>query len=164
MMDQIEALSPEDLTGPTGAALLALNNANARELSWLEPDRLAHLVDRATFAHRVGHADALLLAFDQDGDYDGTHFRWFRAHRDRFVYVDRIVVAETARGRGLARSLYLNLFAQARNLGHDRIVCEVNADPPNPASDAFHAGLGFVPVGTGVMPEGKTVTYFELSL
>jgi hypothetical protein len=41
------------------------------------------------------------------------------------------------------------------------VVCEVNADPPNPASDAFHAALGFAAVGSAANHGGgKTVRYF----
>lgn len=154
-----------DLEGAGGEALLALNNVHALELSWLEPERLGKLVAEAFVARRVGLADALLLAFDQDADYDSVNFLWFRDRFDRFVYVDRVVVADAARGRGLARRLYDDLFAAARAAGHARIVCEVNSDPPNPASDAFHAALGFVPVGTAQIHGGeKTVTYLERRL
>ena len=158
-------LTVEDLAGAQGQALLALNNAYARELSWLEPEALAKLVAEAFLARRVGVADALLLAFDQDADYDSVNYLWFRDRFDRFVYVDRVVVADAARGRGLARRLYDELFAAARAAGHARIVCEVNSDPPNPASDAFHAALGFVPIGTAQIHGGaKTVTYMERRL
>ncbi|MCY1645713.1 GNAT family N-acetyltransferase [Caulobacter sp. SL161] len=158
-------LALADLNAPDGAALLALNNAHAVELSWLEPERLAHLVAQAFLARRVGVADALLLTFDQDADYDSPNFLWFRARYPTFVYVDRIVVADSARGRGLAKALYDDLFAAAKAAGHERIVCEVNSDPPNPASDAFHAALGFVPVGTAEIHGGKkTVTYLERRL
>ena len=72
------------------------------------------------------------------------------------------VFIDAARGRGLARRLYDDLFAAARAAGHARIVCEVNSDPPNPASDAFHAALVFVPVGAAEIHGGKkTVTYLE---
>ncbi|MCK5911212.1 MAG: GNAT family N-acetyltransferase [Caulobacter sp.] len=158
-------LALADLDTPDGAALLALNNAHAVELSWLEPERLAHLVTQAFLARRAGAADALLLTFDQDADYDSPNFLWFRARYPTFVYVDRVVVSDTARGRGLAKTLYEDLFAAARAAGHQRIVCEVNADPPNPASDAFHAALGFIPVGTAEIHGGeKTVTYLERRL
>lgn len=158
-------LALADLDTPDGAALLALNNAHAVELSWLEPERLAHLITQAFLARRVGAADALLLTFDQDADYDSPNFLWFRARYPTFVYVDRVVVADTARGRGLAKTLYADLFAAARAAGHQRIVCEVNADPPNAASDAFHAALGFIPVGTAEIHGGeKTVTYLERRL
>lgn len=158
-------LALADLDGPEGAALLALNNAHAVELSWLEPERLAHLVAQAFLARRVGMADALLLTFDQDAEYDSPNFLWFRERYPAFVYVDRVVVADSARGRGLARALYDDLFAAAKAAGHDRIVCEVNSDPPNPASDAFHAALGFAPVGAAEIHGGKkTVTYLERRL
>jgi predicted GNAT superfamily acetyltransferase len=165
MADTVTPLTTRDLAGADGEALLALNNAHAVALSWLEPERLAHLVAEAFVARRVGVADALLLTFDQAADYDSPNFLWFRERYPTFVYVDRVVVADGARSRGLARRLYDDLFAAARAAGHERIVCEVNADPPNPASDAFHAALGFVTVGTAAIHGGKkVVTYLERRL
>jgi len=158
-------LTVADLVTPEGAALLALNNAHAVELSWLEPERLARLVAEAFLARRVGVADALLLTFDQDADYDSPNFLWFRERYPAFVYVDRVVVADSARGRGLAKGLYDDLFAAAEAAGHERIVCEVNSDPPNPGSDAFHAAMGFREVGTAAIYGGeRTVRYFVREL
>jgi uncharacterized protein len=150
---------------PLAKALLALNNAHARELSWLEPERLQHLVGAAFLARRIGNLDAFLLAFDQDARYDSPNFLWFRARYPRFVYVDRIVVASSARGRGCARRLYQDLFEHAARAGHERVVCEVNTQPPNPASDAFHATLGFIEVGTASVYDGsRTVRYLSYTL
>jgi predicted GNAT superfamily acetyltransferase len=167
-MDQeIHSVATTDVsqTQPLGRALLALNNAHARELSWLEPERLEYLVGEALLARRIGEIDAFLLAFDQDARYDSPNFLWFRARYPRFAYVDRIVVAASARGRGCARRLYDDLFEHAVRIGHDRVVCEVNQDPPNPASDAFHAALGFVEVGTANIYDGsRTVRYLLRSL
>jgi predicted GNAT superfamily acetyltransferase len=79
--------------------------------------------------------------------------------------VDRIVVAASARGRGCARRLYHDLFAHALRAGHERVVCEVNSNPPNPESDAFHASLGFVEVGAASVYGGsKTVRYLLRTL
>src|SRR5258708_24583463 len=133
---------------PLGETLLALNNAHAQELSWLGPERLEHLVREAFLARRIGNLDAFLLAFDQDARYDSPNFLWFHSRYPRFVYVDRIVVASSAPRRGSARELYGDLFEHAVRAGQKRVVCEVNTRPPNPASDAFHATLGFVEVGT----------------
>jgi predicted GNAT superfamily acetyltransferase len=160
-------VTPADMaaTSALGKDLLALNNAHAQELSWLDPERLAHLLKEAFLARRIGRVDAFLLAFDQDAAYDSPNYLWFRSRYARFVYVDRIVVAPGARGRGYARRLYDGLFAQASRAGHERVVCEVNADPPNPASDAFHAALGFAEIGTAVIHGGsKTVRYFSRPL
>jgi predicted GNAT superfamily acetyltransferase len=165
MNDQeIRSVSATELSGTEalGRDLLALNNDHARELSWLEPQRLEYLVGEAFLARRIGHVDAFLLAFDQDARYDNPNFEWFRARYPRFVYVDRIVVAASARGRGSARRLYDDLFERAIRARHDRVVCEVNSTPPNPASDAFHAALGFVEVGTASLYNGsRTVRYLS---
>ncbi len=145
-------------------ALLGLNNAHAVELSWTDAPRLRHLVGASFLAQRVGSADALLIAFDQDAAYDSPNFLWFQDRCPRFVYVDRVVTAASARGRGLARTLYEGLIERALAAGHDRIVCEVNSDPPNPASDAFHKRFGFEPVGSAPLANGKTVTYLALTI
>jgi predicted GNAT superfamily acetyltransferase len=166
MATDLAALTVDDLSRSKEleTALLALNNAHAAELSWLEPERFAHLLSQAFMARRIGEADALLLTFDQDADYDSPNFRWFQARKPRFVYVDRIVVAPHARGRGLARRLYEDLFEAAREAGHHVVVCEVNSDPPNPGSDAFHAELCFRQVGTASLNNGKTVSYLARAL
>jgi uncharacterized protein len=140
--------------------VLALNNAHAAELSWLDRDRLTFLLRQAFHARRIGEVDGFLLAFDQAAAYDSPNYLWFRQRYRRFVYIDRVVVAPAARGRGCARRLYADLLCQARQAGHDIVVCEVNRDPPNPASDAFHAAQGFAEVGRATIHDGsKTVRY-----
>lgn len=145
--------------------LLELNNAHAAELSLLDIPRFSHLVREAFFACRIGEADAFILTFDETANYDSPNFVWFRERYSRFAYVDRICVSPVARGRGLARLLYDALFERARDAGHRIIVCEVNIDPPNPGSDAFHAALGFVEVGSAAIHGGtKTVRYLARTL
>ncbi len=152
---------------PLGAdllpAALALNNAHAQELSLLDAGRLAQLVGWSWHAAAVGRLDAFILVFDQSSPYDGLNYRWFRERYERFAYVDRVVVAPHARGRGLARKLYEAVFARARVEGIPLVTCEVNLDPPNPASDAFHATLGFHEVGSAGLG-AKTVRYFAKEL
>jgi uncharacterized protein len=163
----IRLIDPDE-TSPGSALsdkLLALNNAHARELSWLEPARLQHLVREAFYARRIGDLDAFLIAFDEGAGYDSPNFLWFRERYPRFVYIDRVVVAPPARGRGLAQQLYFDLFEQAAVAGHARAVCEINLSPPNPGSDAFHAALGFTEVGGAVIHDGaKTVRYLARTL
>ena len=142
-------------------AILALNNEHAVELSWLEPERLSFLLGEAFYARRIGALEAFIMTFDQDARYDSPNFLWFRERYQRFVYVDRVVVAGEARGRGHARRLYQDLFDQARRAGQTIVTCEVNTYPPNPASDAFHAVFGFSEVGDAVIDGGKkAVRYY----
>ena len=114
-------------------------------------------------AFHVGLVDggrtAFLLAFDAGAAYDSLNYLWFRTRWMRFSYVDRVVTAPAVRGRGIGRQLYEALFTAALQAGHDRVGCEVNLQPANPGSDAFHARLGFAEVGRGTLPGGKVVRY-----
>jgi predicted GNAT superfamily acetyltransferase len=143
------------------AAILELNRAHVAETSALEAADL-----RALFAQafHVGACDrgraAFLIALDQDAIYSSPNFQWFKSRHERFVYIDRVIVAPSQRGRGLARLLYEDLFAAAARARHVLIGCEVNVEPPNPASDALHAALGFSEVGRAILPGGaKRVRY-----
>jgi predicted GNAT superfamily acetyltransferase len=143
------------------AGVLALNLASETETSPLDAPALEGLLEAA---FHVGLRDAgrtaVLIAFDQDAAYGSPNFLWFRERYRRFVYVDRIIVSAAARGQGHARSLYEEFFAAARAAGHDLACCEVNIEPPNPGSDAFHAALGFVEVGDATLAtSGKRVRY-----
>lgn len=160
------ALPPVETIPPAlEPAVLALNNAHAAELSWLEADRLSQLLRRAFFARRVGAVEAFMIGFDHAADYDSPNFLWFRARHPRFAYVDRVAVDAAARGRGHARRLYEAFFDHARAAGHEIVACEVNIDPPNPGSDAFHAALGFVEVGGASIYGGaRRVRYYERRL
>lgn len=147
------------------AALLALNNAHAVETSLLTADTLAALIAISFRTRIICPADALLIALDQTAAYDNPNFSWFHQRYSRFVYIDRVMVAEHARGRGLARALYADLIAAARVAGHTLLCCEVNQQPPNPGSDAFHAALGFSEAGRADLTgRSKTVKYLTLGL
>jgi len=141
-------------------ALLALNNGFVAELSLLDSGKARHLVRHAFMARAIGD-EALLIAFDQDAAYENPNFDWFKERYDRFIYIDRVVVTPRRQGGGWAKLLYVSLFARALERGHANVTCEINVDPPNLGSEAFHAGLGFEAVGQAILPEArKTVRYF----
>jgi uncharacterized protein len=145
--------------------ILALNTAHESETSPLNRAELCEMLGNAFHSACEGAGrDGFLIAFDQDGSYDSVNFLWFKARFERFVYVDRIIIAPHARGRGLARTCYEGLFDRARAARHSRVVCEINLEPPNPGSIAFHAALGFTEIGRGMLGGGKVVSYQEMRL
>ena len=142
-------------------SLLALNNAHAEELSYKTASDLLALFQAASHVRAEAAGLALFVAFDDGCSYDNPNFAWFRSRYPRFYYIDRVVVAAAARGRGLARRLYGDLERRARAEGRERLVCEINASPANPQSDSFHRALGFLPVGERSLADrGKTVRYW----
>jgi uncharacterized protein len=149
-------------------ALLRLNNDHATELNFETLDRFSQLLASAAYSAVVGPVgapQAFLLAFDHQTPPQGPNHAWFLARSSAFLYVDRVCVAPAARKQGLARALYEGAFEAARARGIGLICCEVNTDPPNPGSDAFHAALGFVEVGRRVLEDrGKAVRYLQRRL
>ena len=148
------------------AAILALNQAHLTETSALDVTLLRALLAQA---FHVGLRDrgshAFLIALDQDALSQSPNFHWFKSRYERFVYIDRVIVAPSQRGRGMARMLYEELIGAALQAGHGLIGCEVNLEPPNPASDAFHAALGFSEVGRARLAgSGKIVRYLTRRL
>jgi len=159
-MTTIHVLRKLDGEAAVRARLLDLNNENARETSLLTPDRFDRMIAAARVATIIDPGVAFLLVFDQSSPSDGGHFVWFRDRFESFLYIDRIVVGRNYRRLGLGRRLYEDLFRRAEFLGHTTIACEVNAQPPNPVSDAFHREMGFSRVGTATSnSDAKMVRY-----
>ncbi|ADB35758.1 GCN5-related N-acetyltransferase [Kribbella flavida DSM 17836] len=139
------------------AAVLALNAAEAH-LDPLGPDRLDWL--RLIAAHAAvvdvdGEVAGFVLTFAPGSAYDGLDFQWFAAtYADRFLYLDRIVVAPAHRRQGIADLVYRAVERSATPF--DRLVCGVRSDPPDEPALALHAARGFVEVGKLRHPEGTT--------
>lgn len=131
--------------------ILALNHASVHFLSAMDLQRLVDLHGMAAY-HRVIEIDervcAFLLAMREGCAYDSPNYRWIAERFERFLYIDRVVIAANRRGRGLGRMLYADLLSFARDMGVATMVCEVDDDPPNAASQRFHAAFGFREIGS----------------
>lgn len=148
-------------------AILALNEESVHFTSPLDEARLTELAAAASYLRVIeeeGTIAAFLLGFAKGAAYDSQNFLWFDSRLDRFFYVDRVVVAPAFRGRRVADRLYDDFESRARARGIDVVVCEVNVEPPNPVSLAFHARRGFREVGQQPYGEGKTVALLRRDL
>ena len=132
-------------------ALLCLNEESVEVLAPLSRERLGLLHERASY-HRVAvdgdEVVGFVLAFGSNTPHDSVNFRWFAARYPSFLYVDRVVVAASRRGRGVGGLLYCDLFGFARRQGYAHVTCEIDAEPPNPPSARFHERFGFAEVGS----------------
>jgi len=132
-------------------AILALNAESVHFLSPLDAMRLRDLHAQSAYHRVVEHEEkvaAFLLAFREGADYDSPNYRWFAQRYAQFVYIDRIVVAATARGLGFGAQLYDDILAFAAGTNAARLTAEFDVEPPNPVSAAFHQRYGFREVGT----------------
>ncbi|GIG23101.1 acetyltransferase [Cellulomonas chitinilytica] len=139
-------------------ALAALNDDAVPAVNALGADGLAAHVPACDLALVADGDDGplgFLLALAPGAAYASENYRWFSEHVPGSLYVDRVVVAPHAHGRGIGRLLYAAVDERARELGLATVTCEVNLDPPNPGSLAFHTRLGFGPVGEQVTKGGS---------
>jgi uncharacterized protein len=148
-------------------SILALNEESVSFLSPLDQPRLSALHQQATL-HLVAVEDDAVIAFilllREGAAYDSPNYQWFAARYPRFVYVDRVVVSDRHRGRRVANLLYERVFAHARGLGSPVVVCEFDVDPPNPASERFHAKFGFQEVGRQTVAAGKKLVSLQAAI
>ena len=134
-------------------ALVAVNDAAYPAVPITPAEELAELIGMSSVAVVVddGAAAGFVLGMPPGLPYQSENYLFFsaraREHGTTFVYVDRIVLAAHLRGRALGPQLYDAVFDEARRVGADEVLCEVNLEPPNPGSLAFHTRLGFVEVG-----------------
>jgi hypothetical protein len=140
--------------------ILALNNAAVPAVNGLGATDLLELARMGAVRVAVDGAELLgaVVTLGPGRPYDSLNYAWFVERYDDFLYIDRVVVAPAARGRGVGRLLYEDVIGQARREQRPRVASEVNVDPPNPVSHAFHARLGFEPVAERLNErEGKVV-------
>ncbi|WP_166865569.1 GNAT family N-acetyltransferase [Salinibacterium sp. ZJ70] len=138
------------LTAADIPQLVVINDAAYPAVPITPEDEFAELAALSTFslvAERDGEPIGFVLAMDPGLAYASENYRWFSERSDDFLYVDRIALADSARGSGLGRELYERVFDAARERGASEVTCEVNIEPPNPVSHAFHAAMGFSEVG-----------------
>ena len=139
--------------------VLALNATHVEMLSPMDADRLERLRGWATRADVIrcdGEVAGFVLVFGPGTAYDSVNYRWFsQRYAAGFLYLDRIVIDDRFRRRGLASRVYDAVEADAAAVG--RLVLEVNLDPPNEPSLAFHRRRGYVEVGTLGEPGHRVV-------
>ena len=139
------------------------------EVSSLDLERLAFLVDESDMALVVDVGTPLgdtsagfCLVLGPGSTYQSVNYRWFMDRYDDAMYLDRVAFDAAFQGLGLGTALYAEVHERVSALdGMNRWTLEVNADPPNVPSLAFHAARGFVEVGQQHTPYGITVSLME---
>jgi predicted GNAT superfamily acetyltransferase len=141
----VRPLQPSD-----DAVVTALNDVEVPRVGPLGPGGLEALLvhaDQAIVAERAGEVVGFAVAIAPGTDYGSLNYRYFEARGTDHLYLDRIVVAASARRQGIAGALWDAVEERAAATGRAELTCEVNVRPPNPGSLAFHLGRGFSEVG-----------------
>lgn len=140
--------------------LLEINNAAVPDTNVIDAARAQWLVAQAVtpglalLDNRI--AGVIIVLSDHCG-FDSDYYRWFTTRYSNFLYIDRVIVAKWARGRGVAKQLYQEIERVAREK-QLAVTADVYSEPPNTPSLNLHRSMGFHEVGTQQFPaEQKTV-------
>jgi len=121
----------------------------------------AHLAVEGPARNLIGY----LLAFSSSSAYDGEEFLTFaKSCREPFLYIDQVAVDPGMRRAGIASALYEALEAHAQSRSIFGLCCEVNLNPLNPGSLAFHQDAGFKQLGVLKTAGGRTVALMTKSV
>ena len=141
----LRPLAPAD-----APVVLAVNEASVHHLAPMDEAEYRWFLDAAALAWGAevdGVLAGFVLVLAPGVVYESRNYAWFSEHYDAFAYLDRVAIDEGARRRGVGTAIYDAVEAHAAQLGVP-LLLEVNLQPANEPSLAFHAGRGFEEVGT----------------
>jgi predicted GNAT superfamily acetyltransferase len=140
--------------------VMEINNSAIPDVNELSADKARWLVENSLMARLIkidGRPAGVIIVLDEQASLDSDYYRWFVERYRNFVYIDRVIVSEQARGLGLATKLYWEVEKVAQETGR-AIAADVYCEPANAPSLTFHQKLGYQEVGQQFcQQEGKTV-------
>lgn len=139
---------------------------NQGEVPAVGSEEIADLADIATesmialVAEIDGEVAGFCMVLAPGAAYDSGNYIWFSERYDDFVYLDRIAIPSRFQRLGIGRAMYEEV---ERRVGVGRpsatqFTLEVNLEPRNDRSLAFHAALGFREVGQRATEYGSFVS------
>jgi uncharacterized protein len=154
----LRAYAPDDLRAIHAinqAAVPAVGSETVEDLGWIADASVITVV-----AEQDGEIAGFCLVLAPGTGYGSLNYRWFCERYTDFVYLDRVAISPRFARQGIGRAVYAEVERLAALACPDAsdFVLEVNLEPRNDESLAFHAQLGFVEVGQQVTGKGTLVS------
>ena len=99
-----------------------------------------------------------VICFRENSDYKSPNYKYFNQKKEKFLYIDRVVIKSGFRRNGLGTRVY-EFIKRTASKELLPICCEVNSDPPNDISIKFHIKNGFKKIGKKEFAD-HSVIYF----
>jgi len=147
--------------------ILELNEKSVNVLSPMDKSKLLRLIEVSALSvviEQENDVAGFLLAFTNSTTYESINYQWFNNHYTAFLYIDRIVISEKHRGKGIGTALYKYVIDWAAKNSSARIFAEIDVLPPNRPSLLFHQKLGFNELQLLKHNEHKMVSLQELTV
>lgn len=147
--------------------ILALNEKSVKVLSPMNKSKLLRLIEISALSVVVEEENQVagfLLAFTHDVQYESINYEWFNQNYDSFLYIDRIVISDSFRGKGIASKLYKYALEWVTEHSLPSVFAEIDVMPANKPSLLFHQKFGFKELELLKHSENKIVSLQELKV
>ena len=140
-----------------------LNEENTPEVGSLPSvkslEELIKMSSSALYLSKNREVIGFIICFRENSVYKSENYKFFNDNKNKFIYIDRVVVKDGYRRMGYGTMFYkrLDKVASEQLLP---ICCEVNSIPKNDVSINFHINYGFKEVGERDF-KNHSVKYFE---
>ena len=127
-----------------------INEANVPEVGLVNLEQMRFIAGECAVQLVVdvdGAIAGFCLVLAHGSAYDSINYAWFMERYPTDWYLDRVAFRAAAQGKGLGSQLYAEVERRLNSAGATGLTLEVNIDPPNEPSLAFHKKHGFVEVG-----------------
>ena len=166
-MNQIHHLKVTKLTKNLSGKLLenlySLNQENTPEVGSIDDiesfSKLIELSSTSLLAEYENQIIGFIICFRENSIYGSENYKFFNNKKNKFIYIDRVVIKTGFRRMGFGAHIY-RLLDELASKDLLPICCEVNSFPKNEISLNFHAKTGFVEVGEKDFND-HSVKYFE---
>ena len=138
------------LSSKTLENLYSLNQENTPEVGSIRSvDSFALLLNKSSINLLIEYKKepiGFIICFRENSEYESLNYKYFDQNKEKFLYIDRVLIKSNYRRMGLGTRVYkyLDEIAAKELLS---ICCEVNSIPLNQISLNFHAKNGFMEVG-----------------
>ena len=140
----------KSLSSSTLENLYSLNQENTPEVGSIESIKyFVSLLSKSTINLLIKHKNqpiGFIVCFRENSEYQSLNYKYFDQKKEKFLYIDRVVIKSHYRRMGLGTKVY-NYIDEVAAKEKLPICCEVNSIPLNQISLDFHAKNGFIEVG-----------------
>ena len=154
---------PKNIPSKLLENLYSLNQENTPEVGSLEDiesfSKLFELSSTSLLVELKDQIIGFVICFRENSTYSSENYKFFNDDKDKFIYIDRIVIKSGFRRMGVGTQVYKHLDDLASK-DFLPICCEVNSVPKNEISLNFHIKNGFIEVGERNFHD-HSVKYFE---
>ena len=140
-----------------------LNEENTPEVGSLPSvkslEELIKMSSSALYLSKNREVIGFIICFRENSVYKSENYKFFNDNKNKFIYIDRVVVKDGYRRMGYGTMFYKHLDKVASKQLLP-ICCEVNSIPKNDVSINFHINNGYKEVGERDF-KNHSVKYFE---